>query len=92
MHVPREPVRTLTFDATEPRAVFARDALVSAARAIRERSRREGNGVPTKRTRPFFQPSLLNLASDLQRQSLKLLEPIISQIYQKMKSLRPVLQ
>ena len=36
VHVPRDPVRALTFDATEPRAVFARDALVSAARAIRE--------------------------------------------------------
>ena len=70
VHVPREPVRTLTFDATEPRAVLARDALVSAARAIRERSRGEGNGGPTLRTRPFFQLSPLDLASDLQMQSL----------------------
>ena len=71
VHVPRDPVRALTFDATEPRAVFARDALMSAARAIRERSRREGNGGPTLTTRPFLQPSLLNLASDLHRQSLQ---------------------
>ena len=35
VHVPRDPVRALTFEATEPRAVFARDALMSAARAIR---------------------------------------------------------
>ena len=80
VHVPRDPVRTLTFDATEPRAVFARDALVSAARAIRERSRGEGNGGPAMRTRPFLQPSRLNLASDLHRQSLQFFTRIKSQI------------